>query len=354
MSRRSPFIIVLSREERSTLEQRAAKYTSSSRDVVRAKIILLAAAGLRNDIIASRLSLQRQIVSKWRTRFFDQRLAGESPRTTGIPLARWSLRELQREVVTRGLVATISARPYGGGWPPMRSGRGVIAVGCSRAIPTLRRKPAPSWICMPASGTANRWPRMTPSYRPTKKRAFRPAGVAMRRGRPDPITWRKSNTSYERMGAWAYRAAWDVQRAKLCGRCEPGTGIAPFDRLVAQVMAPEPYCSARRVFWIFDNGSAHRGPKAVERLQRQWPNVIPIFTPLHASWLNQIEIDFSIVQRKVLTPGDFADLAALEAALIGFQGRYEPAARPFEWTFTRADLAALLSKLALADQRPAA
>lgn len=156
------------------------------------------------------------------------------------------------------------------------------------------------------------------------------------------------------MGAWAYLAAWNVRRAKRFGRCEPTTGIAPFDRLVAQVMAQDPYRSARRVFWIVDNGSGHRGLTAVERLQRQWPNLIPVFTPVHASWLNQVEIYFSIVRRKVLTPGDFADLAALEAALFGFQRRYETAARRFEWTFTRQDLTALLTRLALAEQRPAA
>lgn len=171
---------------------------------------------------------------------------------------------------------------------------------------------------------------------------------------PGPDRVAKIEHEYERMGAWAYLAAWDVRRAKLFGRCEPSTGIAPFDRLVAQVMAQEPYRSARRVFWIVDNGSGHRGPNAVERLHGQWPNVIPIFTPVHESWLNQIEIYFSVVQRKVLTPGDFADLAALEAALLGFQDRYETAARPFEWTFTREDLTALLTKLALAEQRPAA
>ena len=60
---------------------------------------------------------------------------------------------------------------------------------------------------------------------------------------------------YERGGAWAYLAAWDVHRAKVFGRCEPKTGIAPFERLVAQVMRQEPYRSARRVFWIVDNGS---------------------------------------------------------------------------------------------------
>ncbi|MDP7338664.1 MAG: transposase, partial [Vicinamibacterales bacterium] len=129
------------------------------------------------------------------------------------------------------------------------------------------------------------------------------------------------------------------------GRCEATTGIAPFDRLVAQVMAQTPYRTARRVFWIMDNGSSHRGARAAERLRRRWPTIIPVFTPTHASWLNQIEIYFSIVQRKVLTPNDFASLHDLEARLLEFQARYTLSAKPFQWTFTRRDLTALLARL---------
>ena len=140
-------------------------------------------------------------------------------------------------------------------------------------------------------------------------------------------------------------AAWDVHRAKLFGRCEAKTGIAPFDRLVAQVMAQEPYRSARCVFWIVDNGSSHRGETARLRLRAKWPNLILVHTPVHASWLNQVEIYFSIVQRKLLTPNDFKSLAELEAGLLQFQRRYEQSAKPFEWTFTRRDLACLLDKL---------
>ena len=110
---------------------------------------------------------------------------------------------------------------------------------------------------------------------------------------------------YERGGALAYIAAWDVHRAKIFGRCEPTTGIAPFGRLVDEVMSQPPYCSARRVFWIVDNGSSHRGQPAVARLQERWPGHVLVHTPVHASWLNQIEIYFSIIQRKVLTPNDF-------------------------------------------------
>ena len=150
---------------------------------------------------------------------------------------------------------------------------------------------------------------------------------------------------YFREGAWSYLAAWDVHRAKLFGHCEKKNGIAPTDRLVAEVMRREPYKSAKRVFWIMDNCSAHRGQKAVQRIRSRWPNALLVHTPVHASWLNQIEIYFSIVQRKVLTPNDFSSLSHLEQCLMNFQTRYEQTASPFQWTFTRTDLCALLAKL---------
>ena len=157
----------------------------------------------------------------------------------------------------------------------------------------------------------------------------------------------KVEHEYERAGAWAYLAALDVHQARLFGRCEPTTGIAPFDRLVEQVMTRPLYRDARRVFWIVDNGSSHRGARAVARLQQQYPKLVLVHGPVHASWLNQIEIYFSIVQRKVLTPNDFDSLADVENRLLAFQRHYQSLARPFEWTFTRRDLARVLAKLAL-------
>jgi hypothetical protein len=151
---------------------------------------------------------------------------------------------------------------------------------------------------------------------------------------------------YERKGALAYLAAWDVHRAKLFGRCEPKNGIEPFGRLVEQAMKREPYASADRVFWIVDNGSSHRGERSVKRLQGEWPNLRLIHLPTHASWLNQIEIYFSVVQRKLLTPNDFADLDVLSERLLAFQQRYERVAEPFAWKFTRHNLDQLLSRLA--------
>ena len=159
---------------------------------------------------------------------------------------------------------------------------------------------------------------------------------------------------YEREGAWVYLAAWDVRRVKVFGRCVTKNGIEPFNGLIADVMSQEPYRSAKRVFWILDNCSAHRGQKCVQRLQARWPSIIPVHTPIHASWLNQIEIYFSIVQRKVLTPNDCDSLASLETALLAFQARYEKSAAPFRWTFTREDLAKLMNRLKTQALAPAA
>jgi DDE superfamily endonuclease len=155
----------------------------------------------------------------------------------------------------------------------------------------------------------------------------------------------KVEHEYKRCGALAYIAGLDVHRGKLFGRCEKNTGIAAFDRLVDQVMTQPPYCEARRVFWIVDNGSSHRGEKSVNRLEKRYKNLVLIHGPVHASWLNQIEIYFSILQRKVVTPNDFRSIKELEDRIMDFQHHYERIAKPFEWKFTRRDLDALLRKI---------
>ena len=134
---------------------------------------------------------------------------------------------------------------------------------------------------------------------------------------------------------------------------KPHTGIEPFGKLVQQVMEQEPYRSAQRVFWIMDNGSSHRGQTCVDRLQTAYPTIVPVHLPIHASWLNQIELYFSIVQRKVLTPNDFPSLSAVAERLLQFGERYEQMAKPFEWKFKRDDLSKLMAKLSI-EQQPLA
>ena len=108
------------------------------------------------------------------------------------------------------------------------------------------------------------------------------------------------------------------------------------------------------MFVIVDNGSDHRGQAAIDRLRNAHPNAIMIHTPVHASWLNQIEIFFSIIQKKVVSPNDFASLDQLAATLLAFVDRYNQTARPFNWKFTAADLATTCSAASASTSNPPA
>jgi hypothetical protein len=273
-------------------------------------------------------------------------LACELPYTLGLPLSRLSVEEIRQHVISQGLVAEISGATL---WRWLSSD-------------ALRPWKHRSWIFPRDPNFAAKAGPILDLY----QRVWE--GVSL--GADDYVICADEKTSiqarrrkqptlplapnrpmyveheYFRMGAWTYLAAWDVHRARVFGRCEVKSGIAPVNRLVAEVMGQEPYKSARRVFWIMDNCSAHRGQKAANRLRDRWPNLSLIHTPVHASWLNQVEVYFSIVQRKVLTPNDFSSLQELEERLLAFQSHYERSASPFNWTFTRQHLHALLAKIA--------
>jgi transposase len=369
--RTSPYRIELTDEERARLRVLARSYSAPHRDVVRAKIVLLAADGLSNEEIAARQDTPHQIVSKWRKRFYEQRLTGlqdrpcsgrlaafppevvvaikalacELPGTCGVPLSRWHAPDLARAAVERGIVASISGttvwrwlsadaiRPWQHrSWVFPRdpdfaekAGRVLDLYQRRFAVETLGEKDVV--ICADEKISIQARARKYPTVPPAP-------------GQPIRV-----EHEYERGGALAYLAGWDVHRARLFGRCEPSTGIGPFRRLVEQVMGAEPYASAARVFWIVDNGSSHRGQASVDRLQGAYSNLVLIHLPVHASWLNQIEIYFSIIQRELLAPNDFGDLKELEARLLAFQSHYEQIAEPFEWRFTRANLDALFARL---------
>jgi len=272
-------------------------------------------------------------------------LACELPSRLGLPLSRFSLAEIRREVLAEGIVAEISGatlwrwlsrdalRPWRfRSWIFPRDPAFVEKAG--RILDLYEGV----WEGVPLA--ANDCVVCADEKTSLQARRRRHASLPPTSNRPQYV-----EHEYQRQGAWAYLAAWDVRRAKVFGRCENKTGIAPFDRLVAQVMGQEPYRSAPRVFWIMDNGSGHRGPKAGDRLRAQWPSLVPVHTPVHASWLNQVEIYFSVVQRKVVTPNDFTSLGELEERLLRFQDRYQQIAAPFQWMFKRQDLNALLEKI---------
>jgi DDE superfamily endonuclease len=271
-------------------------------------------------------------------------LACELPATLGVPLSRLSTADIAREAQRQGLVATVSDTTV---WRWLRHDairpwqhrtwifpRDPDFAGKAGRILDLYAR---CWDGAPL--TADDFVLSADEKTSIQARLRTHRSTPPRAGQPMRV-----EHEYARGGAWAYLAALDVHRAKLFGRCEGTTGIAPFDRLVTQVMTQSPYRDARRVFWIVDNGSSHRGAASVHRLQTAFPNLILVHGPLHASWLNQIEIYFSILQRKALTPNDFRSLEDVEARLLAFQGYYEHLATPFEWRFTKDDLAVLLKK----------
>ena len=279
-------------------------------------------------------------------------LACELPAETGVPLSRWSAPELAVEAVARGVVGSISASTVrrwlaSDALKPWQHRSWIFPRDpdfAARAAQALDLY-AGTWdgeplgedefvVCADEKTSIQARCRCHPTLPPGKARMMR------------------VEHEYERRGALQYLAAYDVHRARVIGRLEPATGIAPFGRLVAQVMTTEPYASAERVFWVVDNGSSHRGRASVTRLAKAWPTARLVHLPVHASWLNQAEIFFSILQRKVLTPNDLTDLDALAARILAFQDRYNATATPFDWRFTRADLDRLLQRIAAHEPVP--
>ncbi|MCX4870931.1 IS630 family transposase [Streptomyces sp. NBC_00257] len=363
--------IVLTATERHRLKKAAYGHRTEHRARVRAWIVLLAARGRSNARIAVEVGVHVDTVRTWRGRFAALGLSGLSdrkrpgrppvftpiqvaqikalacqlPAEAGTPLSRWSCPELAREAMSRGIAAFVSASTV------------------RRWIDQDAIKPWQyrSWIFITAPDFRPKAARVLDLYARTWDRE--PLGAdeyvisadektsIQARCRchptlaPGQARAMRVNHTYGRGGALAYLAAYDVHAAKVFGRTEPRTGIDPFMNLVAQVMNQEPYASAKRVFWVVDNGSSHRGKKAADRLAAAFPNAVLVHTPVHASWLNRVEIFFSVVQRKVVSPNDFTDLAQVGDRLRAFEDRYNATAQPFQWKFTTSDLDDLLARL---------
>lgn len=365
--------IVLCVGQRRVLLARARQSSGQHRDVLRARIVLAAADGASNTAIARMLGICDDTVRKWRHRFAQygidglgdrprsgrprrfsaatvaevKALACELPTDSEVPLAKWSCPDLAAEAARRGVVTSVSASTV----------RRWLAADALK--PWQHR----SWIFPRDPHFAAKAARVLDLYARIFNgeplgdddyvlSADEKPGVQARcrihpsrppRPGPQPM---RVESEYRRHGTLAYLAAYDVHHAQVIGHCAPRTGIEPFTALVDKVMTRAPYASARRVFWVVDNGASHRGWTAAKRLTDAFPNARMIHLPVHASWLNQIEIYFSVIQRKLLTPDDFADLEVLAKQITAFETRYNSAARPFDWRFNRDDLNRLLARIA--------
>lgn len=362
-------------EEVSEARRVVSQYHASHSKVLRARTVLVLREhpDLPTAKLARRTGASYSMVKKWRRRWAEQgfsledrprsgrprkysaaeiatvkALACQLPSQRGLPLSRFSLGEIRREVEAHQSVSAISTgtiwrilhedaiRPwyhqcwlfpkdpcflekacpvldlYQGVWEgmPLGAGEYVLSADEKTQLQILAR---PHETLPPAPGLPLRF-----------------------------------ENEYERRGIIAYLAALDVATGQIFGRVEESTGIAPFQNLVEQVMSQEPYKSADRVFWIVDNGSSHHPSTFPDRLRAAYANAIAVHLPLHASWLNQVEVYFSILQRKALTPRDLATRTEMIARILGFQTRYNQTARPFTWRFTREALKARMQAISKA------
>jgi transposase len=368
--------VTLTAAERKTLKKRARGAKTPYRDRLRAQIVLAAARGRDNAQIAAGLGITAGTVRKWRGRFAARGLASledlprsgrprrisavtraavvalacQLPAATGVPLARWTGPELLTEVTRAGI-------------PDQLSVSSVLRILAEHPLKPWQYQ---SWISPRAPDFAARANVILDLYQGYYD--GKPLGPADRLlsfdAKPSiqarerchetipaaPGRVMRVEHEYVRHGALALLAGLDVHTGHVFASTPATTGIAPFMDLAGQVMERPEYKNAPRVFIVVDNGSDHRGQAAINRLRTAHPNAVMIHTPVHASWLNQVEIFFSIIQKKVVSPNDFASLDDLAATLLAFTERYNQTAKPFNWKFTADDLTGLLTRISAHEQ----
>ncbi|HXL91116.1 MAG TPA: IS630 family transposase [Streptosporangiaceae bacterium] len=364
--------VTLTASVRKILKKRVRGAKTCWRDRLRAQVVLAAARGRGNERIAADLGICVNTVRKWRGRFAARGLKGledlprsgrpreiseaaraaivalacQLPSATGVPLARWSGPELKRELAAQGLVSE-----------PL-SVTSLLRILAENPVKPWQYQ---SWIFPRDPDFAAKAKVILDLYqgvyqgeplRPGDRiLSFDAKPSIQARGRihatlpAAPGRPARVEHEYVRHGALALLAGLDVHTGQVFASTPGTTGIKPFMHLVGQVMKRPEYKDAPRVFVVVDNGSDHRGKAAIERLRKAHPNAIMIHTPVHASWLNQIEIFFSIIQKKVISPNDFPSLEKLSGTLLAFIGRHNQTAGPFSWKYTAADLTDLLRRI---------
>lgn len=359
--------IRLNGSEKGELRQAKRKGQKNARVVLRILIILWAAKGKTIAQTAELLGCCEQTVINWRKRFLERRPEGSLHALTDLPrsgrpltysakervqiiaivcetlhehqlpLSRLSITDLHRIVVQQESLSSLSHASLG-------------RILAQDALKPWRyrywlfpRDPAfVQKACIVLDLYAGFWHGQRLGSREYVLSADEKTIQVLKRRHEDlpPASGytRRVEFEYERLGTIAYHAAWDVFRGILMGRIAPNTCIATFNQLVDLVMAQEPYQGSDRTFWIVDGGPAHHPNTFPDRLRGMHPNAVAVPLPTHSSWLNQIEIVFSIIHRKVLTPMDVANEETLSQRILGFQDYYQETAKPFSWKFTAADL----------------
>lgn len=341
--------IELTVEERAELERRANAHTSTVREARRARIVLLCADGVPLRRIAKEVGMDQHQVGQWRRRFLAHRLDGlgdqprsgrprrlghdermeiaaiaTSERDATDPVATWSYFEVADELIRRGIRVSVSQV-----WRILRA----MDIDLSKVRGWLNRRDDPDF-----------WDRVRDIcglYLNPPERALvlsvdeKTSMQAKQRKHPDQGPragkWRRREFEYIRHGTASLFAALDVHSGEVLAEPIPGKNdsvnfcafLDDIDRSVDPALT---------IHVVLDNGSSH-----VSKHTKAWfaahPRWVVHSTPPHASWVNQVELFFSILQRKVLANGDFTSRDDLIAKLLDFIADYDKTAKPFKWTY---------------------
>jgi len=332
--------IVLSGEERVELERIVRASTSEQRMVQRARLVLLAAAGETNAVIAARVGLSAHKVSKWRTRFAEERLEGLRDRARPGGPRRYGHDE--RLAVFR----TACAAPPGGEthWT-VRSLAAAVGISKSRVHVILDEadlKPhqVRSWLTSIDPEFETKQAEVCGLYlnppegaivvsidEKTSVQAKEPIRkeIPIRAGKPA-----RREFEYKRHGTLALLAALLVHTGEVKGSVYERHSRVEFIDFLQLLETEIP--ADKQVHAILDNLQVHKTPEVCAWLEAH-PRWHFHFTPTHASWLNQIELFFSILSRRLLRRGTFTSKQDLKTQLLTFIEHYNPTAKPFAWTY---------------------
>lgn len=334
--------IQLSESEEFELEAIVRKRTSPQQMVLRAKIILFTAAGLSVDEIMSKVETTKMTISKWKKRFIEQGLSGlidlERPgrrvkhgpeirhkiaaEACNPPKGRthWTIRDLANHLgVDRGLVQRVlkeeTIKPhlikyYHHSTDPEFEKKMLNIIG-------LYLEPPDNAVvlCVDEKTGIQALDRNQPVL------PLKPHGKV-----------KNIPFEYKRLGTTSLMAAFEVHQGTVVGKCEKRHTHQEFLSFL-QRLEKIYRKRGREIHIICDNFSAHRHKKVKEWVEAQ-NHVFVHFTPTHASWLNQIEIWFSIMSRKVLKQGVFKSIQDLTKKIDTFIKDYNQNAKPFAWTYT--------------------
>jgi transposase len=346
MARRAPHIALTSKE-RTALEGIVRSSSAAQRDVLRARIVLLAADGHRNEEIQVMLKISKPVVVKWRRRFVADRLTGlvdqpgrgrkrkydvavrhriaaaacsDPPESVG---NHWSVRTLAKHLgvspsVVHSVLSAESIQPHRFRYwkhsnDPEFEPKMLAVIG-------LYMHPPQNAVVLSVD----------------EKTSIQALDRTQPRLRMKPHKIERLSHEYKRNGTASLLASLEVHSGQIRAESIRRNNSVTFIRFLRRLLNAYP---DKDLFVVLDNGSSHRSKKTMAWVARQ-KRLHLTFTPTHASWLNQIEIWFGILTRKVVRRGIFKSRDELVERLMNFIDAYNTEARPFEWTYTGNPLAA--------------